>query len=174
MTKRAFSNTLFIAIAALVLFGFAGNALADKNYSSSLSNTKLLQINQEIGDTLLSYGLGDTEINQVTEHLSRGISQDDLQTLLREMGLKDADIKEALTKFDKLGIKIDAKLLPTSRWYFLKEWWRWIQRVFTFNKIAKAELELKITNEKTAELLKVQETKPDDANAFIKALANYK
>lgn len=63
--------------------------------------------------------------------------------------------------------------LPTSRWYFLKEWRRNISRLFTFNSIAKAELELKIANEKAAEALQIQETKPDDAGALAIALENY-
>lgn len=78
---------------------------------------------------------------------------------------------EVLTETD-FGVA-DVGVLPTSRWYFLKEWRRSLQRLFTFSPVAKVELELKIVNEKAAEALKTQETKPDDALAFQKALENY-
>jgi hypothetical protein len=71
-----------------------------------------------------------------------------------------------------LGIT-DVGTLPSSRWYFFKEWGRGFERVFTFNSVKKAELELRITNEKAAEALKVQEEKPDDAEALATALKNY-
>lgn len=71
-----------------------------------------------------------------------------------------------------LGIS-NVGILPTSPWYFLKEWGRGIVRLFTFNPIAKSELELKIINEKAAEALKVQETKPNNTQALQKAVENY-
>lgn len=74
--------------------------------------------------------------------------------------------------FDLLRIS-DAGTLPTSKWYFLKEWRRGISRLFTFNATAKAELELKITNEKATEMFAVNETMPNDSDALEKAFANY-
>lgn len=71
-----------------------------------------------------------------------------------------------------LGIK-NIGTLPTSPFYFFKEWRRGIEQFFTFNAVKKAELELSITNEKAAEALTVSETKPDDADALAKALGNY-
>lgn len=71
-----------------------------------------------------------------------------------------------------LGVE-DPGILPTSWLYFLKEWGRGISRFFIFNSVAKAELELRIANEKAAEALKVQETKPDDAKALSAAIENY-
>lgn len=71
-----------------------------------------------------------------------------------------------------LGIH-DVGTLPTSRLYFLKEWRRNISRLFTFNAMSEAELELNITNEKAAEMLMVQEERPDDTNAQVNALENY-
>lgn len=72
----------------------------------------------------------------------------------------------------ELGVE-NPGTLPTSPFYFLKEWGRGLERLFTFNSVKKAELELRITNEKAAEALKVQETKPDDAEALTIALENY-
>ena len=71
-----------------------------------------------------------------------------------------------------LGIT-DVGTLPTSTWYFFKEWGRGLERFFTFNQVKKAELELRITNEKAAEALAVQTAKPDDAGALTTALENY-
>lgn len=72
-----------------------------------------------------------------------------------------------------LGIQ-NVGTLPTSRWYFLKEWKRGISRLFTFDATAKAELELEITNEKAAEVAALQETKGTKLEGvLLKAFANY-
>lgn len=60
--------------------------------------------------------------------------------------------------------------LPTSRFYFLKEWRRGISRFFAFNSVKKAEFDLKTADEKAAELLEVRKTAPDAAED---ALENY-
>jgi HEPN domain-containing protein len=67
----------------------------------------------------------------------------------------------------------EPKLLPTSPFYFLKEWGRGIRMFFTFDPIAKAELELKIANEKAAELAAIVEKEPQNEKAIEKALSNY-
>ena len=72
-----------------------------------------------------------------------------------------------------LGIE-DPGLLPSNPFYFLKEFRRSFLRIFTFNPIKKAELELQITNEKAAELKSLEETSPDNADAINKALGNYR
>jgi hypothetical protein len=71
-----------------------------------------------------------------------------------------------------LGIS-NVGTLPTSKWYFLKEWGRGLKSFFTFNSIKKTELELHITNEKAAEALEIQKTKPDNAGALAGAIKNY-
>ncbi len=72
----------------------------------------------------------------------------------------------------RLGIA-NVGTLPTSPFYFFKELGRGFSRFFTFNATAKAELELKITNEKAAEALAVEKANPDDAEVLTKALQNY-
>jgi len=67
----------------------------------------------------------------------------------------------------------DPGLLPTSPFYFFKEWGRGVQSFFTFNSVAKAELEARFTNEKAAELKVVQEQRPDDERAITRALSNF-
>lgn len=64
-------------------------------------------------------------------------------------------------------------ILPTSPFYFFKEWMRGLERFFTFNSVKKAELELRIINEKAAEALTIKEIKPDNAEALATALENY-
>src|SRR3989344_6001813 len=68
----------------------------------------------------------------------------------------------------------DPGLLPTSNFYFFKEFARGLRRAVTFNATRRAELELKITNEKAAELKKVSENTTDDTAGLDKAIANYK
>lgn len=77
----------------------------------------------------------------------------------------------AITSSD-LGVD-NVGTLPNSRFYFLKQWGRGIERLFTFNPVAKAELELTITNQIAAEMLTVEKANPDDTSAIKKALENY-
>ncbi|HBT81101.1 hypothetical protein A2757_03370 [Candidatus Giovannonibacteria bacterium RIFCSPHIGHO2_01_FULL_48_47] len=72
-----------------------------------------------------------------------------------------------------LGIE-DPGTLPTSPFYFLKEWRRGLKLLFTFDRVKKAELELEISNEKAAEAKKVEEENPDNIEAIKRAIENYK
>lgn len=78
---------------------------------------------------------------------------------------------ESVTTSD-LGVA-NPGLLPTNPFYFFKEFSRNVQRVFTFNPIAKAQLEVKIANIKVAEAKKIQEIAPNDNNAITKGVKNY-
>jgi len=64
-------------------------------------------------------------------------------------------------------------LLPTNPFYFIKEWGRGIRMFFTFNQVSKAQYELSITNQKAAELVKVQELDPKNNQAIQEAIDNY-
>lgn len=79
--------------------------------------------------------------------------------------------EETITVSD-LGVS-NAGILPTSPFYFFKEWSRNLRSFATFNPIAKTELELKFTNEKAAELKQVSENQPESAEAMQKAMENY-
>lgn len=68
--------------------------------------------------------------------------------------------------------KDDVGLLPTSPFYFVKEWGRGIKKFFTFDPVKKAELELKYSDEKLVELEKVAQT-TQRTEALQKALDNY-
>jgi hypothetical protein len=72
----------------------------------------------------------------------------------------------------------ELNILPTSPFYFLKEWGRGIRLFFTFDPAKKVELELKFSDEKLAEALKVinqkcSEDKSCDEKSLEKALNNY-
>lgn len=89
----------------------------------------------------------------------------------QELDVNSELAQEEITVED-LGVN-EPRILPTSPFYFLKEWGRGIRMFFAFNPMAKAELELRFANEKAAELKKLQEIKPDDQRALELALSNY-
>lgn len=98
------------------------------------------------------------------------VSNADLMAQVAET-VETTGAAEAVTTSD-LGIA-NPGLLPTNPFYFVKELGRNIRRTFTFDSVAKAELESQITNEKAAEAKKIQETRPDDTKAINKAIENY-
>ncbi len=73
---------------------------------------------------------------------------------------------------DDLGIK-NPGMLPSSPFYFLKEWQRTLTKFFTFNPIKKVELELQYANERAAEIKKMKEVAPKNFQAITKAVDNY-
>lgn len=73
---------------------------------------------------------------------------------------------------EDLGVK-KPRLLPTSPFYFFKEWRRGIQRFFTFNSVAKTELELRFVNERATEVKVLEDQGKDDLRGIEKALDNY-
>lgn len=73
---------------------------------------------------------------------------------------------------DDLGVK-DTGLLPTSRFYFLKEWIRNIEKIFTLNPVKKIELEADIANERLAEIKKLGEIVPENTKAIGEAIIRY-
>lgn len=73
--------------------------------------------------------------------------------------------------FEDLGIT-KTGILPTNPFYFAKEWERKLRIFFTGNPVKKAELELKFTNEKAAELKRIAEDNPRE-EALTRAIENY-
>lgn len=67
----------------------------------------------------------------------------------------------------------DTGLLPTNPLYFIKEWGRGIRSALAFDPVKKTELELRVANEKAAELKKVAENNPQDDAALERAIENY-
>lgn len=66
----------------------------------------------------------------------------------------------------------EPRLLPDNPFYFLKNWAREIQSALTFNPIKKAELKMKIANEKLIEVKKLIEEKKNQ-KAIEKGIDNY-
>jgi plastocyanin len=89
-------------------------------------------------------------------------------------GLVTANTYSGIVSLNAGDLKVDnVGTLPTSNFYFLKQWGRGITRFFTFNPIAKAELELNITNQIAAEALEVEKASPNDTKALKNALQNF-
>ena len=88
-----------------------------------------------------------------------------------EAELPHEELEQTVTIAD-LGVQ-EPGLLPGNPLYFLKEIARGLRRAFTFDAVAKAQLELKISSEKAAEARKVAEQDPDDAKRIERALLNY-
>ncbi len=66
-------------------------------------------------------------------------------------------------------------ILPTSPFYFLKEWRRGIIRSFVSkDALSEAVYELNVLDEKAAELRKVSELSPENDKAILEALESYK
>lgn len=64
-------------------------------------------------------------------------------------------------------------ILPTSPFYFLKNWGRSIKRLITIDPVKKAELELDIANQQAAEIKKMEEVSPDRIASITKATQKY-
>ncbi|MDO8572849.1 MAG: DUF5667 domain-containing protein [bacterium] len=88
------------------------------------------------------------------------------------IGDPDFDLLRISSAAVDLGIE-DVGTLPTSGFYFWKEWKRGLSRAFTWDNVKEAELELLIANEKAAEMRKVAEVSPDNKEAIKSALENY-
>lgn len=65
-------------------------------------------------------------------------------------------------------------ILPSSPFYFLKEWRRQIQNFFTFDPVKKAQQQLEQANERAAEIKKLEEVAPSNIEAISKAIENYR
>ena len=74
--------------------------------------------------------------------------------------------------YEALGAE-EPSLLPSSPFYFLKEWKRKISLVFTFSAVKKAEKELQFASERAAELKALTEKDAHNIEAMTRALTNY-
>jgi len=85
--------------------------------------------------------------------------------------MQDVGVVSHMTVSD-LGIP-NVGMLPNNPLYFLKEWGRKLNRFFIFDKVKKTEFELKVANEKAAELLELHADNPNNSEAIFKAEQNY-
>ncbi len=72
-----------------------------------------------------------------------------------------------------LGRTAYPSLLPSNPFYFTKESVRGLRRAFTFNYISKADLELRIADEKLSEIQKLIDLDIEDSNYLENAITNY-
>lgn len=87
--------------------------------------------------------------------------------------IAETAVQAAEITVQDLGVE-DPGMLPTSPFYFLKNWGRGVKRIFTFNPIKKAELELNIVNQRAAEIKKIQEIGTDRIEAISGAIDKYR
>jgi len=80
---------------------------------------------------------------------------------------ESATTSDSVLEVENLGT------LPSSPFYFLKEWRRGITKFFTFDPIKKAELELNEINERAAEIKKLEELSSENTEALSRAIGNY-
>lgn len=73
---------------------------------------------------------------------------------------------------DNLGVE-NPGILPSSPFYFLKEWQRGIAKFFTPDSTKKAELDLQEMNQRAAEIKKMEETNSQNTSALSKAIEKY-
>lgn len=66
----------------------------------------------------------------------------------------------------------DPKLLPDSPFYFVKDFWRKVRTKLTFNSVKKAELQLRIANERLIEAKKLAEKNANE-QILQKAMGKY-
>ncbi|KKQ35765.1 MAG: hypothetical protein US50_C0005G0001 [Candidatus Nomurabacteria bacterium GW2011_GWB1_37_5] len=85
---------------------------------------------------------------------------------VRAQESEDISIEQEV-KIENVGI------LPNSSWYFLKEFRRNVQKIFTFDRVKKVELQIKINDEKAEEISVLQEKDPENTVSIKKALINY-
>lgn len=71
-----------------------------------------------------------------------------------------------------LGIE-NPGILPTSPFYFFKNWGRIIRRTITFDPVKKANLELEIANQQVAEINQMKEVSPERIDSIVRATENY-
>ena len=96
-------------------------------------------------------------------------AQEEIQTTNTQV---EATVQEEEITAKSLGVE-NTGILPSSPFYFVKELGRRIKKTFTFNPVKKAELELQYTNERAAEIKKMEEITPSNIEAITKATANY-
>ena len=86
-----------------------------------------------------------------------------------------ADVEEVevdeITAQD-LGIE-NPGILPTNPFYFFKEFSRGVRKFFIFDEVGRAEFELKVLNERAAELEAVEGLEPENSDAIGGAIDNY-
>lgn len=90
----------------------------------------------------------------------------------QETSVVSVDPQETVSVND-LGTS-EPTLLPSSPFYFFKNWSRGIQKALTFNPVKKVELELRFADEKVVEAQKLAKTEPSKVEAIERAIENYR
>jgi len=94
-------------------------------------------------------------------------AQDDTVTDTSVLEEETAEISNEDLEIEYAGI------LPTNPFYFFKEFTRGLQRLFILDKVKRAEFELKVVNEKAAEIGAIEDFGGGDDKDIEKALGHY-
>lgn len=89
-----------------------------------------------------------------------------------EVGTTTEEVEVDEITAEDLGVE-NPGILPTNPFYFFKEFSRGVQRFFKFDEVGRAEFELKVLNEKAAEMEIVEEMDPSNSDALETAVENY-
>lgn len=81
-------------------------------------------------------------------------------------------INEGEASAEALGLK-EPKLLPTSPFYFLKNWIWSLRQFLTADPFKKTDLDLKMVSEKLLEIRKLADKQPAKVSALERAIGNY-
>lgn len=125
-----------------------------------------------IGATIALTGLALAQIDTAEPSLiNEPLIENENAIISSRIPMEEVTLDENVTMND-LGIK-EPKLLPDSKLYFLKNWWRGIKMFFTFGAVNKANLRVRIASEKLWEAKKLAE-KSDNLSIIERAVENYK
>jgi len=145
-------------LAACLLLSGPSLALVQAMPTPSLINSGEQTDNANNGDAAVSPTAGETENGQNDQGEN---NQGELEEV----------ITDETVSAEELGIG-EPRLLPDSRFYFLKNWRRGIRSFFTFSKVKKAELKARYAAEKLLEARKLAEKKKK-AEDIKEAAENY-
>ncbi|MDP2926838.1 MAG: hypothetical protein Q8N65_01730 [bacterium] len=83
-----------------------GGKVSTQRYGSSLSNKSVGLVRMEVGNILLSYGVGGADINKVTEALEGGgVYEAELKSFLIAIGINEEGVQGIFLKLDGIDIK---------------------------------------------------------------------
>lgn len=132
------------------------------NLANNLSMPKSIKSVIIIAALASLFGLGLYANAQTDEIITSDTSDESIA--------QEVDLDENITA-DDLGIA-DQNILPTSPFYFLKNWERNIRLALMLNPVKKAELRLEIADEKLIETEKLAETNPEISEKTLEKYQN--
>ncbi|MBL7053778.1 hypothetical protein ISS06_01060 [Patescibacteria group bacterium] len=155
-------------ILVILNIGFALLLFLLPNAIAQAQATETLEPNSAITPTTLTEPV-EQEVKTIEEKI---LTEAVEETLLKTDKQSSVEVvQDQNITADILGIK-KQKILPTSRLYTFKNFWRGTRTAFTFNPIKKANLQLRYANEQLIEAKKMA-NKEDNHELVIKSITKY-